>query len=402
MTYYQRLLENKIQHALERKKSILLLGARQTGKTTFIKTQCKYDLYYNFLLHDLRLQFETSPDTLIQEIKAYLITQKTKTFVPRIVIDEVQKVPAIVDTIQYLIDEQLGQFILTGSSARKLGGERIRNLLPGRVVKLQLDPLCLAELPKPTDLKTLLLFGSLPHIFTDTTLENKEEDLLSYVETYLVEEIRAEAYVRNLGTFSRFLQLVALEAGSIQNISKLSQEIGLPRNKIYDYYQILEECMIIDRITPITHDHSRRRLTKSDKYLLFDLGIRRICAKEGLQLSDKLLENLFEQFVGMELLRYIRIHRPTLQLKYWRDHSGPEIDYVLDLQGSYCPIEVKWSTLPKNSDCKHLITFMNEYPTTEFGYIVCRAEKPLLLHEKIMAIPWQMLYEIMVTLLLKE
>lgn len=401
MSYFKRLLTSKLNQALNRGKSVLLLGARQTGKTTFIKHQCQYDLYYNFLLKNIRLRFEQNPDALVQEIEAYRLTKKS-TKLPLIVIDEIQKVPEIMDAVQYLIDEKLAQFVLTGSSARKLGGEKVRNLLPGRIVKLHLDPLCLAELPetiKSQTINSLLLFGSLPNIFLETLEENKESDLLSYVETYLEEEVRAEALVRNLGTFAKFLQYAAIETGLILNMSKLSQDIGISRNKIADYYQILEDCMVIDRISPITHDHSRRRLTKSDKYLFFDLGIRRVCANEGLRLPDKILSHLFEQFIGMELLRYIRVHNPLLQLKYWRDHAGPEIDYVIDLQGRYCPIEVKWTELPKANDCRHLVTFMNEYQTTEYGYLVCRTPRRMLLNDKIIAIPWQELYETMLSIL---
>lgn len=397
--YYERLLEKKMQTVLARGKSVLLLGARQTGKTTFVKNQCHHDLYYNYLLKDTRSRFEQSPDALVQEVKAYRLTQKSHSKLPLVIIDEVQKVPEIVDAVQYLIDEKLAQFVLTGSSARKLGGEKVRNLLPGRLVKLHLDPLCLAELPKPTEINTLLLFGSLPHIFLEKQEDNKEDDLLSYVETYLQEEIRAEAMVRSLGTFAKFLQYAATESGSTLNISNLSQDIGIPRNKIYDYYQILEDSMVIDRITPMTDDHSRRRLTKADKYLFFDLGIRRICANEGLRLPHKIMGNLFEQFIGMELQRYIRIYKPSLKLKYWRDHAGPEVDYVIDLQDRYCPIEVKWTDLPKTSHCNHLITFMNEYSTSQYGYIVCRTPKKMLLHDKVMAIPWQDLHETFLSVL---
>lgn len=389
MTYYKRLLEHKLARTLARGKSALLLGPRQTGKTTFIKAQCQYDLYYNFLVKGTRLRFEQNPDALIQEVSACKLN---KGAIPLIVIDEIQKVPDIVDAVQYLIDEKQAQFILTGSSARKLGGEKVRNLLPGRIVKLHLDPLCLAELPQIPDIHSLLVFGSLPHIFLEAENENKESDLLSYVETYLEEEIRVEARVRNLGTFVKFLQYAAIETGTTLNISKLSQDIGASRNKISDYYQILEDCMIVDRVTPITRDHSRRRLTKSDKHLFFDLGVRRVCANEGLQLPDSIMGNLFEQFIGMELQRMIRLHNPALQLKYWRDHAGPEIDYVVDLQGRYCPIEVKWTELPKENHCRHLLTFMDEYATTEYGYVICRAPKKMLLHKKILAIPWQELY----------
>jgi predicted AAA+ superfamily ATPase len=139
-------------------------------------------------------------------------------------------------------------------------------------------------------------------------------------------------------------------------------------------------------------------------HLFFDLGIRRICANEGARLSDKMLGTLFEQFVGMELLRAIRIYNcsnPALKLKYWRDHAGPEVDYVIDLQDPYCPVEVKWTTLAKESHCKHLLTFMSEYDTTEYGYIVCKTPRRMLLAEKIIAIPWQELYAVVVPLLQK-
>jgi len=397
MPYFKRLLGEQIQSALQRGKSVLLLGPRQTGKTTFIKNQCAFDLYYNFLLKNIRLRFEQNPDALIQEIKALRLEPAFSDKLPLVVIDEIQKVPDIVDAVQYLIDENIAQFILTGSSARKLGGETVRNLLPGRVVKLHLDPLCIAELPSPTDIHSLLLWGSLPGIFLQEREEDKENDLRSYVETYLEEEIRLEALVRNFGSFAKFLQYAAVETGSTLNISKLSQDIGVSRNIIYDYYNILEDCMIIDRITPISDDHSRRRLTKLDKYLFFDLGIRRVCANEGIKLPDKIMAQLFEQFVGMELLRTIRVYKPSLKLKYWRDHAGPEVDYVIDLQGKYCPIEVKWTDLPKVNHCKHLTTFMQEHETTEFGYVVCQTPRKMLLTPRIMAIPWQTLTETIVS-----
>ena len=399
MHYYKRLLADKLTHTLARGKSVLLLGARQTGKTTFIKNECQYDLYYNFLLRDIRLRFEQNPDALIQEVKAYQLTKALADRLPLIVIDEVQKVPDIVDTVQYLIDEKLAQFILTGSSARKLGGEEVRNLLPGRIVKLHLDPLCLIELPTLPDVQAFLSFGSLPHIILEPENDNKEVDLVSYVETYLEEEIRTEAKVRNLGTFSKFLQYAAIEAGAVLNMSQLSQDIGTSRHKIMDYYQLLKDCMIVDEVAPITDDHSRRRLTKSNKYLFFDLGVRRVCANEGTRLPDKMLGHLFEQFIGMELQRYLRLYNPASTLKYWRDHGGPEVDYVIDLQGTYCPIEVKWAEMPKENHCKHLLTFMNEYPTTEHGYLVCRTSRKMLLHNKILAIPWQELFQIIVPIL---
>lgn len=115
-----------------------------------------------------------------------------------------------------------------------------------------------------------------------------------------------------------------------------------------------------------------------------------------------MLANLFEQFVGMELQRYLHIHRPSAKLKYWRDHAGPEVDYVIDLQDRYCPIEVKWAETPKVSHAKHLLTFMQEYPTTQYGYIICRTPRAMLLADTVIALPWQELYQTLLPILLEK
>jgi predicted AAA+ superfamily ATPase len=392
MAFYQhRLLEPKLKATLEREKSILLLGPRQTGKTTLLAHVCQADLLYNLSLPKQRQQFERQPDSLNEEIEAWWI-KNNSTKMPVVIIDEVQKVPELLDVAQYVIDNKRAQFILTGSSARKLVKNRKEgiNLLPGRVVKLHLDALTLLEMKDSLpSLESLLLFGSLPGIHFDKTEMHQEEDLISYVEIYLEEEIRREALVRNLGAFSRFLELSAISLGQPINFTKLSQDIGVSVHLIIEYFQILEDCLIADRINPLTDSSSRRTLTKAPKYLFFDLGIRRICAKEGRRLSQKTLAALFEQFVGMEILRYIKLYAPSYQLKYWRDHAGPEIDYVIDMNHRYLPIEVKWTENPTAKDCRHLEKFMDEYPCEEWGYLICRAEKARKMSNRIIALPWQ-------------
>lgn len=399
MKYIPRIIEKPLCASLDRGKSILLLGARQTGKTTLLKHLGLSDLSYTFLDPELRLRFEKSPNTLGQEIAAYKRLNTTNDL-PLVVIDEVQKVPALMDAVQLLIDNQEAQFILTGSSVRKLRRHSQFNLLPGRVINFHLDPLSLQELPKDNapSLEQLLLYGSLPRIYLEPDEQTKQIELEAYVTNYLEEEVRGEALTRSLGSFARFLELASIEAGNQINLSKLSQEIGVGRHTITEYFYIIEDCLIAEKIEPLTYMSSRKRLTKAPKYLFFDMGIRRIAALEGTKLSLKQLGYLFEQFIGLELLRLVRTIHPLIRVRYWRDHAGPEVDYVLEYNQRYLPIEVKWTDTPTLHDAKHLITFMNQYPCYKTGYIVCRCPRPMLLQDNVLALPWFDLVNVLIVL----
>ena len=394
MTYIKRIIQSRIEKILNRGKSILLLGPRQTGKSTLLEHQIKADLTYSFIESEVRRRYESNPELLVKEIKAFVQIQKIKKD-PLVFIDEIQKVPMIMDTIQYAIDKKMAKFILTGSSARKLKRNKEKeevNLLPGRVIELHLDALSLLEIgDKSPDINDLLLNGCLPEVFLQNTMQNKEELLTSYVNIYLEEEIRAEAIVRNLAHFSRFLNYAAIESGQETNINNLSREIGVSRYTIGEYYQILEDCLIVSRIEPITNLTTRRRLTKSPKYLFFDMGIRRVAAGEGLKLPKIYFGQLFEQFVGIELLKVIRLYAPQAKLRYWRNHAGPEVDYVIEYNRQYLPIEVKWHTSPSKGDAKHLINFMQEYQCYQQAYIVCQTSKPYEVTDNVLAISWAML-----------
>jgi predicted AAA+ superfamily ATPase len=143
------------------------------------------------------------------------------------------------------------------------------------------------------------------------------------------------------------------------------------------------------RIDPLTQSQTKRRLIKSPKYLFFDLGIRRACANEGIRLPQKTLADLFEQYVGIELVYHSQLSSPQIKVKYWRDTAGPEIDYVLDIAHSYIPIEVKWTEKPNHTDAKHLIKFMDEYPEAKQAFVICRTPHRYKITEQVMALPWQ-------------
>ncbi|MBP9726906.1 MAG: ATP-binding protein [Gammaproteobacteria bacterium] len=385
--YIHRLIEFVIRKHLQRGKSILLLGPRQTGKTTLIEQYIKPNISYSFAHVATRLRYEKNPALLEKELEEKL---KNYSSPPVIFIDEVQKIPLVMDMAQVFIDKRQAQFILSGSSARKLKTGSEVNLLPGRVVSLHMTPLLYQELRSlNSSLESILLYGTLPNIVTEVDAASREMDLYSYVETYLEEEIRKEAMVRNLGHFSRFLQLAAGEAGKQLNFTRLSQDVGISDTTIANYYQILEDCLIVSRIDPIVNSMTKRRLIKSPKYLFFDLGVRRACANEGTQLPQKIIADLFEQFVGNELVYRSQQDFPEVKVRYWRDSAGPGIDYVLDVAQHYIPIEVKWSDKPNLSDARHILKFMEEYPQAQQGYIVCQTPHRYKIHDKILALPWQ-------------
>lgn len=391
VVHINRLLTPLIQKRLDRGKSILFLGMRQIGKTTLLQ-HIKSDLYLSFIQPQIRLRYEKDPSQLTNEIEA--IAEITKS-TPLIILDEVQKVPIIMDIAQDVIDRRIAKLILTGSSARKLKrGENI-NLLPGRVIPLYLDPFTYEEISThQPDINDLLLYGSLPEIFLTKDNSEKNELLDAYVSIYLEEEVRAEAIVRNLANFARFLELAASESGFTVNYQKLSQEIGVAHTTIAAYYQILEDCLITYRIEPFTKSKTRKKLAKTHKYVFVDLGIRRIAAGEGEHLPRAYMGHLFEQFVGLELIRNSHLLTKRTKIRYWRDPDGPEIDWLIDHPEILIPIEVKWTDRPTMNDAKHLMTFLQEYPNAKRAYIVCRIPRNQKLSEHIYAIPWQNIKEL--------
>ncbi|OGV25979.1 MAG: hypothetical protein A3F18_01935 [Legionellales bacterium RIFCSPHIGHO2_12_FULL_37_14] len=389
MIWFTRTLQEMLNQALSFGKSILLFGPRQTGKTSLVKS-IPHDLYINLMDPNNLRKYEVASGVLIEEIKA-LCLMMTKS--PLIIIDEIQKVPNLTDSIQILIDEKIATFILTGSSARK-----IKNLLPGRVLRYEMTPLSIKELTSNNThtlaLEERLVNGSLPEILVMSNQAQIDLQLNTYVNVYLEEEIRKEALVRNVGAFSNFLRLACIESGNIANFNKLSQEIGVAHNTISDYYGILNDCMVVEKIEPLSKGSQRRRLTKSAKYILFDLGVRRIGALEPVNPTIKQKSELFEQFIGLELRKLMLENSLNGQLLFWRDHAGPEVDYVIEYSGYYIPVEVKLTNSPKSKDIRHLLTFKNEYKNVKYAFVVCRIDIPRILTENVIALPWQQLAKV--------
>ena len=344
----KRILEKTIKRALKEDKSILLLGPRQTGKTTLLKS-FTFDLSVNLSVTRQRLKYEKDPSVLADEIMG-LESEN-----PLIYIDEIQKVPDLMNDIQSLIDDKKARFALTGSSERKLKKNKHFNLLPGRLDYIRMDPLSLSELPEDWGLEKSLIHGSLPGVVSTENQASIDKLLRNFVDIYLQEEIREEALVRNIGVFSRFLELAAIESGNIINFSKISQDVGVSQHTIQSYFSILEDCLIVDRVEPISENQfHRKKLIKSEKYLFYDLGVRRAAAKDPKDLPLHKLGSIFEQWVGIEILRFIRNHDLQASLRFWSDPNGPEVDWIIQFEQKYFPIEVKWTQRPEIRDGRHL------------------------------------------------
>jgi len=361
-------------------------------------------LFINLQNRQERLRFERNPGELVQTLRA-------EPSIETVLIDEIQKVPEILDDIQLLYDENPGKFsfILTGSSSRKLRSSSA-NLLPGRAHQYHLFPLVLAErkgaktsevLPLSQEkefhpgfpaakIEDILIYGNLPGIVQEKE-DTRRATLESYAEIYLEEEIRREALVRNIGHFSRFLQSAALEAGQLMNLTNISNQTHVPVATIRSFYEILADTYTGYWLMPYTK-RARKRLLTTPMFFFFDTGVRNALA--GIPIDKQILSvqagTLFQQWATMELWHRCGYLGRTHRLYFWRTVSGAEVDIVLETPGETIPIEVKWTDNPREADARHLMTFINLHPErAKRGFIVCRVPRRLQLTEKVTALPWQ-------------
>lgn len=362
---------------------------------------------FNLQDRKTRLELERNPAVFTQTIEAY----------PRdhfsVHVDEIQRVPAILDEIQYLYDRapQRYAFLLTGSSARKLKTASA-NLLPGRAHIFHLCPLILPErqsspvsrifpLPDaaammagfpPTKLEDILLYGNLPGVVLDPPV-SRARTLEGYVELYLEEEIRREALVRNVGAFHQFLELAALESGEVIHLTNLSRESGVPVATLRTFYQVLADTFVGYRI-PAFGATGRKRVLTTPRFLFFDNGVRNAAARLRLdaELVKTQIGRLLQNWVGQELMHRCLYAGRAWRLYFWRTVHGAEVDYVLETPDEVIPIEVKATESPTEPDARHLKLFLDTYPErARRGFIVCRCSTPRRLSDRIEAIPWNML-----------
>lgn len=358
--------------------SCFLWGPRQVGKTSLLEKLYPDSLFFNLLDPKLYEEFVLNPSLLQERILALPRNQSP------VIIDEVQKIPKLLDVVQHLITKYGIQFILSGSSARKLK-RGAGNLLGGRAIRYELFPLVYGEIPN-FDLLRALNHGLLPRHY----LHDSPRDLIhAYVGDYLKEEIFAEALTRNLQAFSKFLEAAAFSNGEQVNYTNIAGDCGVYSSTVQNYFQILEDTLI-GRFLPVFQKRPKRRISKAPKFYFFDMGIVNFLLKRGLiEQGSEVFGKAFEHFIYQEILAYSHYARLHYPMAFWRTSSQIEVDFIL---GDHeIAIEVKGSKLAQNKHLKGLNAFGEEY-TVRKSILVSLDASPRLIGD-IRILPWQMFLE---------
>ena len=346
-------------------ETFFLWGPRQTGKTTLLKQRYPQGRWINLLRSDEFRRYATRPELLRLEIEA-----DPSDPARQIVIDEIQKVPALLDEVHGLIEDRKLCFALCGSSARKVR-RGAANLLGGRALRFELLGLTAHELGSAFDLERILNHGYLPRIYES---DRPAERLDAYVSDYLREEIAAEGLVRNLPSFSDFLDAASLSDGCIVNCTNIARDCGVSNKTVKGYFQILEDTLIGSWL-PAYRKRLKRRLVVSPKFYFADVGVVNSLARRGqLRPGSELFGKAFENWVYHELRSYLAYSRPNSTLAYWRLQSGTEVDFVIgDIE---LAVEAKARSRIHSGHLKGLRVLAEEQPRVTQRVVVCLDRRP--------------------------
>jgi len=359
------------------KGSFFLFGPRGTGKSTFVKSLIKKDtLYIDFLDPDTFRTFSAFPETLLKTVNAVIPDQ--------VIIDEVQKIPQILDVVHKLMEERKIRFILTGSSARKLKKSGA-DLLGGRALNFRMHPFTAAEMGASFSLDKALQTGLIPVVERSG---DPAKTLSAYIDIYLREEIQAEGLVRNIGTFARFLEIISFSHGTILNISNLARECQVSRSLATGYIDILEDLLLAYNL-PVFAKRAKRKTASHQKFYFFDNGLyRRLRQRGPLDIESEISGPAIEGLVGQHLRAYIDFTLPDTQLYYWRTQAGNEVDFILYGGKTFTALEVKNTSILRPIDYNGLISFGDDYP--EASLLLVYGGTIPLKHRNILVVPLEM------------
>ncbi len=333
--------------------SFFVFGPRGTGKTTWTKKTFPSALYLDLLESELFNDLLANPGRLENLIP--------KGFNGRIIIDEVQRVPELLNEVHRLIENRGNRFILTGSSPRKLR-KRGHNLLAGRALTLYMHQLTAAELGKDFDLNRSLLYGHMPSAVSG---KGPKAYLESYISTYLQEEILQEGLTRNLGAFSRFLESASFSQGALLNISSVARECSIERKTVESYFSILEDLLIAYRV-PVFTKKAKRRMLSHPKFYFFDVGVYRTLRPMGpLDTPEMVQGTSVETLVFQELNAVNSYMGSRYKIFYWRTSNNVEVDFVLYGDKGIKAIEIKSAAKVSSSMLSGLRAFLKDYPGAE-------------------------------------
>ena len=331
-------------------KSFFLFGPRATGKTTWLRHQFPTGIRIDLLESKTYNSLLASPSKLEELIPPH--------FDDWLIIDEIQRVPELLNEVHRLIEERKIKFVLTGSSARKLRDRGV-NLLAGRALTRFMYPLTAGELGGDFSLSKSLKFGHLPAIFSEP---DPSDYLTSYIQTYLREEVQQEGLTRNLQTFARFLEAASFSQASILNISEVARECQSNRKLVEAYFYILEDLLLAHRI-PIFSKRAKRRLGAHPKFFFFDAGVYRAIRPKGpLDSPEEIDGSALETLVFQELRAVNDLFRLKFELYYWHTSTGHEVDFILYGKNGLIAIEVKRAAKIRTKDLRGLKLFAHDYP----------------------------------------
>jgi predicted AAA+ superfamily ATPase len=358
---------------LPKSKSAFLWGPRKVGKSYWLRQHLPDATLIDLLKTDVFADYASRP-SLLRERYGNLTES-------RIIIDEIQMVPALLNEVHWLIENKHISFILSGSSPRKLRRSHA-NLLGGRAWRYTMTPLCYPEI-KDFSIDQAVISGLLPsHLLSD----NPIQELRAYIADYLREEIAAEAVTQNIPAFAEFLRVAALTSGELLNYTNVARETGVSSKIIRNYFQILEDTLLGYRLPPWRKSNNRR-LIETEKFYLFDIGVSNYLAQRNPAPHTPEFGKSFEHYILMELKAYQAYKNPELLLHYWRTSSGLEVDFILG--NMEVAIEVKSSKRIHEMDAKALIA-LAESQTIKRLILISFEPEPRILKNQVECLPWEL------------
>jgi predicted AAA+ superfamily ATPase len=361
--------------------SAFLWGPRKIGKSSYLNDRFPNSVKYDFLKTDLVLEFSKKPSLLREQILA----MDEATLWLSIILDEVQKVPQILDEVHWLIENKGLSFILCGSSARKLKRGKA-NLLGGRAWRYEMFPLVTSELGK-AELLRILNQGMIPDHYLK---ENSQKSLHGYVRDYLKEEIFDEGLTRNIPAFARFFDAVGYSHGELTNFANIARDCGVDAKTVKEYYQILVDILLGRMVEPFKKRQSRQVIIKAPKFYLFDVGVAGSMVKRKVaEERGEIFGKAFEHFIFTELATQSIYIELDYKINFWRTKSGYEVDFILG--DGKIAVEVKGTSYVENRETRALDALIDEY-TPQQAFVVCN-EKVERVHGQIKIIPWRKFLE---------
>lgn len=377
----------KRQLVLPHDHSVLLFGARGVGKSSLLEDEFKLNqnLYLDLLDPETEMRFLEKPNDLVALVDAMPDSAT------HVIIDEIQKVPKLLDVVHLLIEKKKTKkiFILTGSSARKLKLAGV-NLLAGRAFVYHLYPLTYLELGSRFQLEAALSWGLLPKTVNLTTPLAKRKFLQSYALTYLKVEVWAEQLIKKLDPFRRFLQVAAQCNSKIVNYANIARDVGVDDKTVVTYFEILEDTLLGFMLESYRHSF-RKRLRHAPKFYFIDVGIARALSKT-LTIpptpSTNYYGDLFEQFIVTECVKLAGYNKSEYQFSYLRTENDVEVDLIVERPGEkLLLIEIKSKTCIEASDLKSLLNIARDFPESEAICLSCDPYTKKI--ENVMIYPWQ-------------